>query len=150
MRLFCCIIILQGSQGISAPYTQTLHARSSVLYLCDWKIRKKSEPISNSENWVRIILIWCGKQGWILTAHRRSQATLWPDSLRLLQVPCTSILRKQNKKAFDSLESFCWCGRWDWILTARRRSVSAALRPHCGLIHYGFFKSCFCLDISLE
>ena len=73
--------------------------------------------------------------------QRRSQATLWPDSLRLLQVPCTSILRKQNKKAFGSLESFCWCGRWDWILTARRRSVSAALRPHCGLIHYGFFKS---------
>ena len=34
-----------------------------------------------------------------------------------------------------------WCGRWDLILTARRRSVSAALRPHCGLIHYGFFKS---------
>ena len=30
--------------------------------------------------------------------QRRSQATLWPDSLRLLQVPCTSILRKQNKK----------------------------------------------------
>ena len=73
--------------------------------------------------------------------QRRSQATLWPDSLRLLQVPCASILRKQNKKAFGSLESFCWCGRWDWILTARRRSVSAALRPHCGLIHYGFFKS---------
>ena len=73
--------------------------------------------------------------------QRRSQATLWPDSLRLLQIPCASILRKQNKKAFGSLESFCWCGRWDWILTARRRSVSAALRPHCGLIHYGFFKS---------
>ena len=91
MRLFCCIIILQGSQGISAPYTLTLPARSSVLYLCDWKIRKKSEPISNLENLVRIILVWCG--------------------------------------------------RWDWILTARRRSVSAALRPHCGLIHYGFFKS---------
>ena len=31
--------------------------------------------------------------------QRRSQATLWPDSLRLLQVPCTSILRKQNKKS---------------------------------------------------
>ena len=73
--------------------------------------------------------------------QRRSQATLWPDSLRLLQVPRASILRKQNKKAFGSLESFCWCGRWDWILTARRRSVSAALRPHCGLIHCGFFKS---------
>ena len=55
------------------------------------KDKKKSEPISDLENWVRIILVWCG--------------------------------------------------RWDWILTARRRSVSAALRPHCGLIHYGFFKS---------
>ena len=53
--------------------------------------KEKSEPISDLENWVRIILVWCG--------------------------------------------------RWDWILTARRRSVSAALRPHCGLIHYGFFKS---------
>ena len=100
MRLFCCMIILQGSQGISAPYTLTMLARSSGLYLCDWKIRKKSEPISNLENWVRISFVWCGKQ--------------------------------------------------DWILTARRRSVSAALRPHCGLIHYGFFKSCFCFDISLE
>ena len=54
-------------------------------------IKKKIEPISDLENLVRIILVWCG--------------------------------------------------RWDWILTARRRSVSAALRPHCGLIHYGFFKS---------
>ena len=33
MWLFCCIIILQGSQGISAPYTLTLLAKSSVLYL---------------------------------------------------------------------------------------------------------------------
>ena len=66
-------------------------ARSSGLYLCDWKIRKKSEPISNLENWVRISFVWCGKQ--------------------------------------------------DWILAARRRSVSAVLKPHWGLIHYGFFKS---------
>ena len=44
MRLFCCMIISQGSQGISAPYTQTLHARSSVLYLCDWKKRKNPNP----------------------------------------------------------------------------------------------------------
>ena len=44
MRLFCCIIISQGSQGISAPYTLTLPARSSVLYLCDWKIRKNPNP----------------------------------------------------------------------------------------------------------
>ena len=49
-------------------------------------IKKKIEPISDLENLVRIILVWCGKQDWILTAHRRSQATLWPDSLRLLQV----------------------------------------------------------------
>ena len=49
--------------------------------------------------------------------QRRSQATLWPDSLRLLQVPCASILRKQNKKAFGSLESFCWCSRWNQIRT---------------------------------
>ena len=25
--------------------------------------------------------------------------------------------------------------------------LAAALRPHCGLIHYGFFKSCFCFGI---
>lgn len=54
-------------------------------------IKKKIEPISDLENPVRIILVWCGKQ--------------------------------------------------DWILTARRRSVSAVLKPHWGLIHYGFFKS---------
>ena len=44
MRLFFRIIISQGSQGISAPYTLTLPARSSVLYLCDWKIRKNPNP----------------------------------------------------------------------------------------------------------
>ena len=44
MRLFCCIIILQGSQGISAPYTLTLPARFNVLYLCDRKIRKNPNP----------------------------------------------------------------------------------------------------------
>ena len=49
-------------------------------------IEKKIEPISDLENPVRIILVWCGKQDWILTARRRSQATQWPDSLRLLQV----------------------------------------------------------------
>ena len=73
---------------------------SAVFKIIVMGIKKKIEPISNLENLVRIILVWCGKQ--------------------------------------------------DWILTARRRSVSAALRPHSGLIHYGFFKSCFCLDISLE
>ena len=56
-------------------------------------IKKKIEPISDLENLVRIILVWCGKQ--------------------------------------------------DWILAARRRSVSAVLKPHRGLIHYGFFKSVF-------
>ena len=91
MRLFCCIIISQGSQGISAPYTLTLLARSSGLYLYDRKIRKNPN----------LFPIWKIGFGFILV----------------------------------------WCGRWDWILTARRRSVSAALRPHCGLIHYGFFKS---------
>ena len=40
MRLFFRIIISQGSQGISAPYTLTLPARSGELYLCDRKIRK--------------------------------------------------------------------------------------------------------------
>ena len=55
------------------------------------KDKKKSEPIFDLENWIRIIPVWCG--------------------------------------------------RWDWILAARRRSVSAVLKPHWGLIHYGFFKS---------
>ena len=73
---------------------------SAVFKIIVIGIKKKTEPISDLENLVRIILVWCGKQ--------------------------------------------------DWILTARRRSVSAAFRPHCGLIHYGFFKSCFCFDISLE
>ena len=44
MRLFCCIIISQGSQGISAPYTLTLLAKSSMLYLCDWKKIKNPNP----------------------------------------------------------------------------------------------------------
>ena len=34
--------------------------------------KKKSEPISDLENLVRIILVWCGKQDWILAARRRS------------------------------------------------------------------------------
>ena len=48
-------------------------------------------------------------------------------------------------KASDVIEN-----RTEFLLEACRCSVSAALRPHSGLIHYGFFKSCFCLDISLE
>ena len=78
------------SKNLSPLHTDPA-CKVSVLYLCDRKIRKKSEPISDLENWIRIIRVWCG--------------------------------------------------RWDWILTARRRSASAALRPHCGLIHSGFFKS---------
>ena len=48
-------------------------------------------------------------------------------------------------KASDVIEN-----RTEFLLEACRCSFSAALRPHSGLIHYGFFKSCFCLDISLE
>ena len=59
---------------------------SAVFKIIVMGIKKKSEPISDLENLVRIILVWCGKQVWILTARRRSQATLWSDSLRLLQV----------------------------------------------------------------
>ena len=47
----------------------------------------------------------------------------------------------KKKKLSTSAELFCWCGKQDWILAARRRSVSAVLKPHWGLIHYGFFKS---------
>ena len=64
---------------------------SAVFKIIVIGIKKKTEPISDLENLVRIILVWCG--------------------------------------------------RWDWILAARRRSVSAVLKPHWGLIHYGFFKS---------
>ena len=73
--------------------------------------------------------------------QRRSQATLWPDSLRLLQVPCTSILRKQNKKAFDSLESFCWCGRWDlnpYVIQhtpLKRACLPIPALPHIHFVH---------------
>ena len=59
---------------------------SAVFKIIVMGIEKKIEPISDLENPVRIILVWCGKQDWILTARRRSQATLWSDSLRLLQV----------------------------------------------------------------
>ena len=59
---------------------------SAVFKIIVMGIKKKIEPISDLKNPVRIILIWCGKQDWILTARRRSQATLWSDSLRLLQV----------------------------------------------------------------
>ena len=73
--------------------------------------------------------------------QRRSQATLWPDSLRLLQVPCTSILRKQNKKAFGSLESFCWCGRWDlnpYVIQhtpLKRACLPIPALPHIHFLH---------------
>ena len=73
---------------------------SAVFKIIVVEGKKKSEPIPTLENPVRIILVWCGKQ--------------------------------------------------DWILTTQRCSVAAVLKPHWGLIHYGFFKSCFCLDISLE
>ena len=74
-------------------------------------------------------------------SQRRSQATLWPDSLRLLQVPCASILRKQNKKAFDSLESFCWCGRWDlnpYVIQhtpLKRACLPIPALPHIHFVH---------------
>ena len=73
--------------------------------------------------------------------QRRSQATLWPDSLRLLQVPCASILRKQNKKAFGSLESFCWCGRWDlnpYVIQhtpLKRACLPIPALPHIHFLH---------------
>ena len=92
MRLFCCIIISQGSQGISAPYTLTLPARSSVLYLWDRKIRKNPNPFPIWK--IRFGLYWFGAG---------------------------------NRTGFSRL--------------------AAALRPHCGLIHHGFFKSCFCFGI---
>ena len=43
-------------------------------------------------------------------------------------------------KASDVIEN-----RTEFLLEACRCSFSAALRPHSGLIHYGFFKSCFAL-----
>ena len=49
---------------------------SAVFKIIVMGIEKKIEPISDLENLVRIILVWCGKQDWILTARRRSQATL--------------------------------------------------------------------------
>ena len=61
MRLFFRIIISQGSQGISAPYTLTLPARSSVLYLCDWKIRKNPNPFPIWKIWFG--LYWSGASG---------------------------------------------------------------------------------------
>ena len=61
MWLFCCIIILQESQGISASYTLTMLARSSGFIPLRQKDKKKSEPISDLENLVRIILVWCGR-----------------------------------------------------------------------------------------
>ena len=72
------------SRNLSPLHTDL--ARSSGFIPLRQKDKKKSEPISDLENPVRIILIWCGKQDWILTARCRSQATLWPDSLQLLQV----------------------------------------------------------------
>ena len=53
-----------------------------------------------------------------------------------------SVSRFAKKEAQHFCRAFfCWCGKQDWILAARRRSVSAVLKPHWGLIHYGFFKS---------
>ena len=42
-----------------------------------------------------------------------------------------------------------WFGLY-WFGAGNRTGFSrlaAALRPHCGLIHHGFFKSCFCFGI---
>ena len=52
----------QGSQGTSAPYTMTMLARPSVFIPLRLGDKKKSEPLSDLENLVRIILVWCGKQ----------------------------------------------------------------------------------------
>ena len=117
----------------------------SVLSLCDRKI-KKNEPISDLENPVRIIPIWCGRWDLILTARRRSVSAALRPHCGLIhsgffKSHALRFFVSKIKKPSVLSKAFAWCGRWGLILTARRRSVSAALRPHCGLIHYGFFKS---------
>ena len=53
-----------ASEGIFASMPDTRFG-SGLLFFAVQKeiiseINKKSEPISDLENWVRIILVWCG------------------------------------------------------------------------------------------
>jgi len=62
--------------------------------------KKKNKPISDLENPVRIILIWCGKQDWILTARRRSvRAALSAPSL-LPETGTLALLASPKEKQF--------------------------------------------------
>ena len=66
MWLFCCILV---SQNPKEP--QPLAHRPCLQGQCVIPLRqedkKKSEPISDLENWVRIIRIWCGRWDQIRT-----------------------------------------------------------------------------------
>ena len=191
MRLFCCIIISQGSQGISDLGTLTLLARSSVFYTlaqedgvdrcfhtfslrcfpaCLSPQQRDTRSLSAFQkriygNWAkklrtyvptnplgRVIYKWFCR-GFAYRQLSRSALGRSPPPSAVFKIIVMGI--KKKIEPISDLENLVriiliWCGKQDWILTARRRSVSAALRPHCGLIHYGFFKSCFCFGIFLE
>ena len=109
-------------------------------------IKKKIEPISDLENPVRIILVWCGRWDWILTARRRSvSAALRPHCglihYGFFKSHALRFFVSKTKKAFGSLESFCWCGRWDlnpYVIQhtpLKRACLPIPALPHIHFLH---------------
>ena len=76
---------------------------------------KKSEPISDLENLVRIILVWCGKQDWILAARRRSVSAVLKPHRGLIHCGFFKSVSRFAKKRSPALlpSFFLWCGKQD-------------------------------------
>ena len=65
--------------------------------------KKKSEPISDLENLVRIILVWCGKQDLILAARRRSVSAVLKPHRGLIHCSFFKSVSRFAKKKLSTL-----------------------------------------------
>ena len=95
----------------------------------------------------RVIYKWLCR---VFAYRRLSRSALGrtPPPSAIFKIIVMGIKKKSNPFPIWKI----WFGLY-WFGAGNKTGFSrlaAALRPHCGLIHYGFFKSCFCLDISLE
>ena len=120
-RLFCYMIISQGSQGTSVPYILTLLARSSRLYLCDRKIRKKPNPFPIWKIWFG--LYWFGAvdgTGFSRLVAAQSAPFSSPTGAWFIAASSSPICVddfRQTKKLSILSKALCWCSRWNWIRT---------------------------------
>ena len=98
-------------------------ARSSGLYLCDWKIRKKSEPISNLENRTDSL------SG---SVRRRFRYRNWPPAVRFWYAAYNYYRHRPNPCCRHPLWNWRWHQAFLFICQTcclcRRRSDCKAIR----------------------